>query len=100
MKKILLVSSIVLMVSGCDKILVYGKSEAQKHMDVCFEDETPLVQCYNIINNAQCQIHCLPKPEKIEKCVKLLSKNAQSLDETLKIYEKCEKPVVRWGTAS
>ena len=100
MKKILLVSSIVLMISGCDKVIPYTYDNAQENLDVCFKDETPLVQCYNLFRNGQCQIQCLPKSERIEKCVKLLSKNTQSVDEIVKIYEKCKQPVVRWGIPS
>lgn len=99
MKKILLVSSIVLMISGCDKILPCTYGNAQENLDVCFEDEMPLIQCHNRFGNAQCQVLCLPKLEKIEKCVKLLSQNAQSVDEKLIVYEKCQQPVVRWGNS-
>lgn len=98
MKKLLLLSSTLLFIGGCDVVFPNQLDVAREHVDVCLDDERPLIQCYDLLHSLDCQVQCLPRRSKIKECMKMLITKESTPSDIVRFYDHCREPIVRWGT--
>lgn len=96
--KFVVVLLLSIMLCACDVINPHNNiEEAEKHMDVCLENEISSVGCRDMFYKYNCYVSCYPNDNKLCDCVELYEKIRKD-DETAKdILIYCNRPVIRWG---